>query len=511
MPRAAVAFLICFATLLLCPPAHAATIPAGWGPTLQLGVRDDEGGAAALSGKKGLKVRYHYLSGGANTGKGWTTWSRGNGSFVPGFIGDSADHGFLPVFSLYQLRETAPGNSAPEETGILGNLGNVETMRAYFQDVRMFMQRAGETHVTTVLHIEPDIWGYIQRHSTGDDPATVPAQVSTTGLAELKGLPNDASGFAQAFVRLRDTYAKNVELAYHLSVWGTGEDIAYSDPSDGHIDDLAAQSVAFEHRLKARFDLIFAEFADRDSGYRQVVDGDNGLSWWDADDFRRQARYLGGVSATSGLRIVLWQIPLGNAAQSNTTGHYRDNRVETLLNSGSSAQVRKAYVDAGVIAMLFGSAIPGTTTQETDGGLFYKLAGAYAATGGVPLPGQATRPKGTKRRSPSAVRVKIRGKVGRPSYPRGSTVGVRAYLTAAATSDVLVAIQLFAPGATKPTFQVPFRAQHLRAGRTKRYDVRYVIPPSARRGGWKVKLGVFDPDWKTLLVWRETLASFSVR
>ena len=67
---------------------------------------------------------------------------------------------------------------------------------------------------TVVLHVEPDLWGYIEQAREGDDAATVPAVVPD-------GLPQNAAGFAQEFVHLRDELAPNVLLAYHLSGWGT--------------------------------------------------------------------------------------------------------------------------------------------------------------------------------------------------------------------------------------------------------------------------------------------------
>ena len=80
-----------------------------------------------------------------------------------------------------------------------------------------------------MLHVEPDLWGFIEQRASNDDAATVPAVVASTGLPELAGLPNNVAGFAQAIARLRDRYAPNVLLGYHLSTWGTGNDIALSE------------------------------------------------------------------------------------------------------------------------------------------------------------------------------------------------------------------------------------------------------------------------------------------
>jgi hypothetical protein len=73
-----------------------------------------------------------------------------------------------------------------------------------------------------VIHVEPDLWGYLE-------------QAHATRLAR---------SFAQRLVSMRDRLAPHVLLAWHLSVWGTGEDPTYSKPSLAHMDALAAQSAA---------------------------------------------------------------------------------------------------------------------------------------------------------------------------------------------------------------------------------------------------------------------------
>jgi hypothetical protein len=79
---------------------------------------------------------------------------------------------------------------------------------------------------------------------------------------------------------------------------------------------------------------------------------------------------------------VLWQLPLGNTSLNNTWGHYRDNRVQWWLGASGRRHLR-ATRDAGVIGLLFGGGAEGTTSAQTDGGLFYRLARRYEAH---PLP-----------------------------------------------------------------------------------------------------------------------------
>lgn len=475
----------------LCAPSFAAApLPAGWPSTLELGVRDAEHGAADLRASGRLGLRYHYLSGGVGTGRSWTTWTQGDGSFVTGFIEDSVANGFLPVFSLYHLRESAPGNVMEESAGILANLRDAETMKAYWAEARTFFERAGATGARAVLHLEPDIWGYLQRGGE-------------TGLA---------ASFAAQFRRLRDQLAPNVLLAYHLSTWGTGEDPVFSDPSDARIDELAASASSFFSATGKHADLVFAEFADRDSGYREQVDGDGGAGRWDHGDFLRNARFLARFSALASRRVALWQIPLGNSGLPNTDGAWKDNKVESLLaGSAEAAALRRRYADSGVIGLLFGAALPRMTTPESDGGVFRRLAAAYYAGGALKLPGATRAPGRAPRTRTKAPRMRIRGRFSKRTYRRGQTVRLTLRATSASAAQVLVAVQLYAPGAAEPTYQVPFRSQRFRARVAKTFTVRYRLPAGARTGGWKVKVGVFDPDWKRLLVWRPSVGSFRVR
>ena len=122
-------------------------------------------------------------------------------------------------------------------------------------------------------------------------------------------------------------------------------------------------------------------------------------------------RLVGGFSRAAGLRIVIWQIPLGNGvmrSMNNTDGHYQDNHVQWLLGGGYRAHLQ-AYADAGVIALLFGGGAGGTTcacdangdgvtnpqpvngnatvatSADDDGGYFKLQAAAYQRDGPITL------------------------------------------------------------------------------------------------------------------------------
>jgi hypothetical protein len=398
--------LLAAAALVLAGSSGAATrklppLPARWPHTLQIGVADSPGGAKALRASAPFGFRYQYLAGGVNTGSGWSTWNPG-GSFVTRYDAESWAAGELPVFSYYQLLQSKPGGG-DEAHADLANLRNPQTMAAYWSDVRLFFRRARSTH-TVVLHVEPDLWGYIEQAARNDDASTVPAVVPL-------GLPQNAAGFAQAFVRLRDQLAPNVVLAYHMSGWGTRHDIVYEKPPDATVRAYAERSAAFYRSLHARFDVAFEDFSDRDAGFYAKQEG-NPHTWFTPADFHRHLLYAQTFVARAGVRMVAWQIPLGNTlmrAENNTWDHFQDNRVQWLLGAGLRERLRR-YVAAGFAGFLFGRGADGNTcacdaagdgvtnpapidgntrpslSADDDGGYFRAQAKAYYRAGALPLP-----------------------------------------------------------------------------------------------------------------------------
>lgn len=385
-------------------------LPPGWPRELRLGMANGLGDASTLMATADFAFRAQYLTGGVDDG--WVSWPGfEDGAFVTSYIEESRRAEVVPVFSYYMTFHSSDVE-APEDVADLRTLAGPETMRRYYEQLRLFFERAGAFPETlVVLHVEPDLWGYMQSNARDDDPATITAVAGSSGLAELAGLPDDLTGFAQAFVRLRDALAPNVVLAYSISTWGAGEDFLYSDPPDGRIDTLAARTARFYQALGAPFDMTFAEFTDRDAGFDEVIKGDGGASWWDEGDFARHARFLRQFSRATNLGIVLWQTPYGNTkfrAVDNTWQHFQDNKVEWLLDDPGREHLR-TYRDAGVIAILFGRGADGATdasdaagdgvtnpepiganterslSADDDGGLFRLLAHEYDDAGPLPL------------------------------------------------------------------------------------------------------------------------------
>jgi hypothetical protein len=360
-------------------------LPTRWPQTLQLGLADSPGGAAALRKVAPFGFRYQYLAGGVNTGQGWSTWNP-NGSFVTRYEQESWAAGVIPVFTYYMLLQSKPAGG-DEATVDLAHLRDPTVMRAYWADVRLFFKRAHSAK-TVVLHVEPDLWGYLE-------------QANAVALA---------SSFAHEFVQLRNELAPNVVLAYHMSGWGTKHDIVYEKPPAATVRAYAAKSAAFYRALHAHFDIAFEDFSDRDAGFYAVQQG-NPKTWFKPADFARHLLYAKTFVQLAGVRMVAWQIPLGNTvmrAMNNTWDHFQDNRVQWLLGPGSRAHLQ-AYAAAGFAGFLFGRGADGATcacdaakdgvtnpapingntrpsvSADDDGGYFKQQAAAYYRAGPVQL------------------------------------------------------------------------------------------------------------------------------
>jgi hypothetical protein len=450
----------------------------------------------------------------------------------------------MPVLTYYMIRQSAPGNAEAEVAGVFDNLRSTATMHAYWQDIELLFRRLGAFSSPIVVHVEPDLWGYAEQASSKDSAPSVSARVAATGLPELAGLPDTIAGFAQALVRLRDRFAPNVLLGYHLSVWGTNVDIALSDPADATVDALAARAAAFYTSLHAPFDVAFAEFGDRDAAFRELVYGDGGASWWDSGDFDRHARFLGRFVALTGKRLVLWQIPLGNTrmrAMDNTWGHYQDNRVEWLLDDGSRAHLMR-YVDAGVVALLFGGGADGTTcscdaqhdgvtnpapigtndrvslSADDDGGFFRARAAAYYDAGAIPLGGAAPAPGASPTPAPAAqpphappptAGWTVRAVTSPAAVRAGGSVTITTKVRRSWAARALVDVEVYDPSGHR-VFQRSYDGLGFIGGRTRTITARWTVPRAAARGIHVVKVGVFSTGWGRLYTWNDRAATLTV-
>ena len=388
---------------------------AVFGSRLAFGVRNDPADLNwMVESRVPWAARYTYLAGGVNTGEGWATWTTEPGFYATDYAKRSIAEGYVPIFSYYQLQQSRPRIGATERERAYSNLNDRTTMRDYYSDFRRLLRSLADVG-TTVVHVEPDLWGYIQQ--TRSEPSAVMVSVRTSGDPDVTDVPDNAVGFAQALLGMRDRYAPNVLLAVHVSAWGAGADPVVSTAALDATR-LARDTANFVLDLERggrRWDLVFHDVIDRDAAL--AAGKVTGRSWWDATDktvpnFSRWLMFVRALTSSLERPVVLWQVPVGNQryrSLDNSPGHFQDNRAEYFL---AHADVLAA---SGVAAVLFGPGVDeGTwyldarhdgvtnpppistfgcdrcnteiaTFADDDGGHLRLAVGAYYRAGGVAL------------------------------------------------------------------------------------------------------------------------------
>jgi hypothetical protein len=346
-------------------------VPASLKTTFMLGLANQPGNVGWLqSSGAAWDARYQYLAGGANTTSNWKTWQWDQlppGQFASDYISESAGNGYLPVFTYYQLLQSIPAAGSNEYEQDFNNLNNPSTMNAYYADFKLLLDRIKLSGKTVLVHIEPDLWGFLQKRST--DPQNVTASVASSGYADVAGYPNNAASFARALVGLRDKYAPKALLAYHISPWAsTTGDLASNTSADFNVAVAAQETAGFYNQTGANFDLLFYDISDRDAGYYASIGQPN--RWWDLTNttfpnFNRFNQFAAAVTAATSKRGILWQVPIGNTLYrtlNNTANHWQDNRVQYYLGQDTNQKLQE-LVASGIIGLLYGAGDTQTTTN----------------------------------------------------------------------------------------------------------------------------------------------------
>jgi hypothetical protein len=385
---------------LLAGTAAKGAIPAGLPARVMVGLFEDTGSTWMKNSGVPWDSRYRYLT------KGWVNnwgWGGYDGGFALSYFRESDQQGFVPAVQFYQIFGEAGGG----EGQTLQKLQNAGTMRAYFGDFKLLLQRAKEFGKPVMVLLEADAFGFLQQQTSSNPNAA--AAIASSGMPELAGLPNTVAGYGLAFLQLRKAVAaNNVVLGLHISAWASGKDVASFNVSDAlgpevdKVYDFLAPFGLATNVTGQQMDVLVGDPLDRDADFYRLTLNQN--RWWDESDgasissrsFNRYAEWLRLWNVKAQKRWVLWQIPLGNSASKNVYNNgspgqgYKDNRPEYFFASGT-AHIEK-FADAGVIALLFGAGAGGQSSYGndtfSDGQLFMKSrAGAILNAGGVPLSG----------------------------------------------------------------------------------------------------------------------------
>ena len=359
--------------------------------------------ADATAAKAPFDGRYLYLSGGLFDGSApcgscttgctaggstcasgscgwWGCWQdvqAAPGQYVISFVNvnEKGSPKQIPMFTYYEELQTSGLGEGKTQVAALNDAA---FLTRYLADWRFVLQKIG-THAA-LLHIEPDFWGYVEQLNS--DPHAVPAKVTTANATDCAGYENSATGVAKCMIHMVRIYAPNAKVGVHASAWGTNVDVFGNSDAKLDVVGEAKKMATFLTALGAQDgDFIVSDPSDRDAGYYQST-GRN--TWWDATNatlpnFHQAFTWTKALAEAISLPIFLWQIPVGNMSQTNTTDHWQDNRLDYFFAHMDEV------VAAHVVGLFFGAGATGMTTPETDGGNFVAKTTAYRAAGGAKI------------------------------------------------------------------------------------------------------------------------------
>ncbi|HYF52100.1 MAG TPA: hypothetical protein VEJ63_22005 [Planctomycetota bacterium] len=316
-------------------------------PHFMLGVGSAPGdGWIEETRKNGCRwdVRYQYICGGVNTPSNWKTWNQPAGAFLSLYLNESEKMGCIPCVTYYQLLQSLPAAGKGAEDVVNKTNGeNGATMKAYFDDYKVLLQKCSEFGKPVIVHHEPDLWGYflISQQFAPNEADKVKVIVKSSGHPDVAEFEDTAAGFGKAIVAMRDKYAPQVLLAWHASKWGNPD---------------VNKFVAFLKQC-GKWDLLFTDPSDRDSAWKIAKNYHAGGAWWTDADFNSFRDWSAELHKATKLPLMAWQIPMGNtvfASCNNTDGHYMDNRPEYWLENYPQNTHIAEYAAAGYIGLLFG-------------------------------------------------------------------------------------------------------------------------------------------------------------
>jgi hypothetical protein len=354
------------------PPSAERQVVArlGLGTNFLVGLGADTAGltdpnqATAYSLGQKLDIHYVYLA-----GVDWPTWNLPAGSFVTMHAEAAKAHGVVPMFTLYQAAAYGENNLAAFDTD--------DFMTKYWAGARTLFQKLGEVDTPAIVHVEPDLWGFAQKHS--ELPSGTPMKVGSL-VPECVDLPSDVSGMARCVIRLSRQLSPKVVIGLSASAFGAYTN-GYSDPT--RIGDFLTAIGAGDG------DITVLETLDRDAGCFESGTDVNckraGSFYWDEanvahPNFHDHLAYAKTLRSVVGKPLLWWQMPLGVPADvAGYSGHYRDNRVRYFFSHPGE------FAAAGGIGAVFGAGAVRQTDATTDNGQFKNaVTGYFAAPAALP-------------------------------------------------------------------------------------------------------------------------------
>lgn len=306
----------------------------------------------------------------------WQDVSRLPGEYLRTFTSAVLERNQIPFITYYQ--QFLSSNRAEGEQQLQA-LDDVDILRRYLADWRFLLRQIGSA--PALLHVEPDLWGYLQFFAPSQDPRSVPARVTTANPTDCAAMQDNGAGLARCMVAMVRKYAVNAKVGLHASPWATRTDVYLNRDPAFDVEADARRVGDFLLALGAAdTDFIVVEASDRDAGFYDRAGED---VWWDADNrtlphFHQAFRWVRALSERMNKPNLWWQLPVGNMGLPDVDTRWRDNRVDYFFSH--TAELAAAHS----VGFLFGAGEGRQTTPETDGGNLLARLQAYKQAGGQP-------------------------------------------------------------------------------------------------------------------------------
>ncbi|MGE9293336.1 MAG: cellulose binding domain-containing protein, partial [Puniceicoccales bacterium] len=331
---------------------------------------------------KRVDIRYIYLNGGATAaiGDGWNWRSDGeDGSRATGYVEESVKLGMIPFFVWYNI--PASGESYYTDKA---HMQDAAYMASYFEDLKYALeitrQVAGDEVIGWV--IEPDFLGYFAQNDTSSPDAIYAATSAayTAGVLDANdpAFPDTLAGLVQAINYTFQKYQPSAIYGWQFNLWASppggwttsvgGKGVVRLTDSlglsDGRLAIYNEAAAISQYYVDAGVLSHGASFVSIDKyGLDAAYDGNaanpaNSIWFWNAVHWTNYLVFVNAMHETTGLPVVLWQLPVGHINTTHASNPYASDGLFESLNN-----TVQHYEDSSGTYFLGDTFTPGSDTR----------------------------------------------------------------------------------------------------------------------------------------------------
>jgi hypothetical protein len=304
---------------------------------------------------KRVDVRYIYLNGGPYIG--WDTWGNNPGDRATTYIRNSHMLGMIPYFVYYNIPDG--GESYTTDTS---HISDPAYMAAYFTQLKLALNIINQESPDDIVGmlLEPDFLGYLAQNAGA--PASQIAAMThaayTSGVLTAgvdPAFPDTVAGLVQAINYTIHKNCPQVFFGWQMNLWASpaggwttpvpGKGIVHLTEANGIAKGrqlIATEAAAIvNYYVSAGVLTNGAKFVSIDkygldaTGFEASAQNDPADSYWfwNNDLWGNYLTFVNTMHTTTGLPVILWQLPVGHINNSQLADPYTGGLFPTLIDS----------------------------------------------------------------------------------------------------------------------------------------------------------------------------------